>query len=93
MELERSLAETDKSRRLGQRLKATRGKCLKAFLQRSEESSNLCFLMMLEMRGSEGLKVRIKGMRLGLLAYLVCKVSLRGMSAVRCICLVRKLPL
>ena len=31
--------------------------------------------MMLEMRESEGLKVRIKGIRLGLLASLVCKVS------------------
>ena len=31
--------------------------------------------MMLEMRGSEGLKVRIKGIRLGLLASLVCKVT------------------
>ena len=41
---------------------------------------------MLEMRGSEGLKVRIKGIRLGLLPSLVCKVSLRGMSAARCIC-------
>ena len=30
--------------------------------------------MMLEIRGSEGLKVRIKGIRLGLLASLVCKV-------------------
>ena len=30
---------------------------------------------MLEMRGSEGLKVRIKGIRLGLLASLVCKAS------------------
>ena len=84
VELEGSLAETSKSRRLGQRLKATTGNCLKAFLQRSEESSIfLCFLMMLEMRGSEGLKVRIKGIRLGLLASLVCKVSLRGMSAAR----------
>ena len=33
--------------------------------------------MMLEMRGSKGLKVRIKGIRLGLFASLVCKVSLR----------------
>ena len=49
--------------------------------------------MMLEMRGSEGLKVRINGIRLDLLASLVCKVSLRGMSAARCISLVRKLRL
>ena len=83
VELEGSLAETSKSRRLGQRLKATTGKPLKAFLQRSEETSKLCFF--------EGLKVRMKGIRLGLLASLVCKVSFRGMSAVRCICLVRKL--
>ena len=39
VELEGSLAETSKSRRLGQRLKATTGKCLKAFLQRSEKFS------------------------------------------------------
>ena len=65
VELEGSLAETSKSRRLGQRLQATTGKCLKAFLQRSEEDSKLkCFLIMLEMRGSERLKERIKCIRL-----------------------------
>ena len=36
----RKLAETNKSRRLGDLLKATTGKCGKTFLQRSEESSN-----------------------------------------------------
>ena len=39
VELEESLAETNKSRRLGDLLKATTGKCGKTFLQRSEESS------------------------------------------------------
>ena len=49
--------------------------------------------MMLEMRGSDGLNVVINGMRLGLLTSLVCKVSLRGMSEARRICLVTKLRL
>ena len=39
VELEESLAETNKSRRLGDLPKATTGKCGKTFLQRSEESS------------------------------------------------------
>ena len=39
MELEGRLAETNKSRRLGDLLKATTGKCGKTFLQRSEDSS------------------------------------------------------
>ena len=39
VELEKSLAETSKSRRLGDRLKATTGKFGKTFLQRSDESS------------------------------------------------------
>ena len=37
VELEESLAETSKSRRLGDRLKATTGKFRKTFLQRSDE--------------------------------------------------------
>ena len=49
--------------------------------------------MMLEMRGSDGLKVVIKGIRVGLLMSLVCKATLRGMSAARCICLVMKFRL
>ena len=40
-ELEESLAVTNKSRRLGERLKATTGKCCKPFLQRLEESNKL----------------------------------------------------
>ena len=40
-ELEESLAVTSKSRRLGERLKATTGKCWKTFLQRFEESNKL----------------------------------------------------
>ena len=39
MELGESLAETSKSRRLGDLLKATTGKFAKTFLQRSDESS------------------------------------------------------
>ena len=39
VELEESLAETSKSRRLGDRLKATTGKFGKTFLQRSDERS------------------------------------------------------
>ena len=35
----------------------------------------------------------MKGMRLGLSICLGCKVCVRGMSAVRCICLVTKLRL
>ena len=35
----------------------------------------------------------INGIRLGLLTSLVCKVSVRGMSAARRICLVTKLRL
>ena len=41
--------------------------------------------------GSAGLKVVIKGTRLGLLTSLVCKVRLQGMSEARRICLVTKL--
>ena len=37
------------------------------------------------MWGSDGLKVVIKGTRVGLLTSLVCKASMRGMLAVRCI--------
>ena len=48
--------------------------------------------MMLEMCGSDGLKVVINGTRLGLLTSLVCKASLRGTSAARRICLVTTLP-
>ena len=40
-----------------------------------------------------GLKVVINGIRLGLLTSLVCKVSVRGMSAACLICLVTKLRL
>ena len=39
VELEESLAETNKSCRLGDRLKATTGKFGKTFLQQSDESS------------------------------------------------------
>ena len=39
--------------------------------------------MVQEMRGSDGLKVVINGIRLGLLPSLVCRASLRGMSAAR----------
>ena len=39
VELEESLAETNKSHRFGDRLKATTGKFGKTFLQRSDESS------------------------------------------------------
>ena len=48
---------------------------------------------MLEMRGSDGLKVVINGTRLFLLTSLVCKARLRGMSVARCICLVTRLRL
>jgi len=40
-ELEESLAVTSKSRRLGERLKATTGKFGKTFLRRLEESNKL----------------------------------------------------
>ena len=53
----------------------------------------LCFLMMLKRRGRDGLKVVINGTRLSLLTSLDCKVSLRGMTAARRICLVTKLRL
>ena len=36
-----TLAVTSRSQRLGERLKATTGRCRKAFLQRSEERSRL----------------------------------------------------
>ena len=36
--------------------------------------------------GSDGLNEVKNGIRLGLLTSLVCKGSLRGMSAARCIC-------
>ena len=49
--------------------------------------------MMLEMGGSDGLKVVVNSIRLGLLTSLVCKESLRGMSVARRICLVTKLRL
>ena len=49
--------------------------------------------MMLEIRGSDGLKVVIKGTRVDLFMSLVCKASLRGMLAARCICLVTKFRL
>ena len=49
--------------------------------------------MMLEMWGSDGLKVIMKGMLVSLLTVLFCKVSMRGMSGARCICLVTKLRL
>ena len=44
------------------------------------------------MRGSDGLKVVINGIRVGLLPSLVCRASLRGVSAARCICLVTRIP-
>ena len=43
--------------------------------------------------GSDGLKVVINGIRLGLLMSFVCKVSWWGMSAARRICLLTKLRL
>ena len=49
--------------------------------------------MTLEMRGSDGLNVVINGIRLGLLTSLVCKVSLRGISAAGRLCVVTKLRL
>ena len=45
------------------------------------------------MQGSDGLKVAMNGIRLGLLMFLVCKVSWRGMSAARRIYLLTKLRL
>ena len=94
VELKGSLAVTSKSRRLGERRKATTGGCWKTLLHRWEESNKLkCFLMIWEMWGSDGLKVVINGIRLGLLMSLVCKVSWRGMSAARRICLLTKLRL
>ena len=48
--------------------------------------------MMVEMRGSDGLKVVINGIRLSLLMSFVYKVTLLGTSVAR-ICLVTKLRL
>ena len=48
--------------------------------------------LMLEI-GSDGLKVVIKGIRVGLLTSIVCKATLRGKSAARCVCLVTKFRL
>ena len=48
------------------------------------------FNWMLERWGSDCLKVVIEGTRVGLFMSLVCKASLRGMLAARCICLVTK---
>ena len=49
--------------------------------------------MMLEIRGSDGLKVVIKDIRVGLLTSLVCKATLRRISGARCICLITKVRL
>ena len=69
-ELERSLAVASKSRRLGERQKATRGGCWKTIFQRLEGRNKLkCFLMMWEMWGSDGLKVVINGMTSGVTTF------------------------